>query len=90
MKDVQYIPVKGGEMTTYIFRVVVEPDEDKWSAYCPALLEQGAATWGNTKEEALKHVNEVAHMIIEELIEDGEPIPEDVQVSEEPLISVTV
>jgi len=28
-------------------------------------------------------------MIIHELREDGEPIPEDVQVSEEPLVSVT-
>ena len=44
-------------MTTYVFKVVVEPDEDKWSAYCPALLKQGGSTWGNTKEEALQHIN---------------------------------
>ncbi len=47
-------------MTTYIFKVVVEPDEDKWSAYCPALLQQGAATWGNTEAEALQHIHECA------------------------------
>jgi len=90
MDDYRYIPIKGEQMTTYIFRVVVEPDGDGWHAYCPALLQYAAATWGNTKEEALKHINEVVHMVIDELIEDGEPIPEDVQVSEEPLVSVTV
>ena len=41
-------------MTTYTFRVVVEPEEDRWRAYCPALEAQGAATWGYTQEEALR------------------------------------
>ena len=59
MTDHHYIPIKGSRMTSYIFKVVVEPDEDKWSAYCPALLKQGAATWGDTEEEALKHIHEV-------------------------------
>ena len=77
-------------MTTYIFKVVVEPDEDKWSAYCPALLKEGASTWGNTEEEALQHIHEVVQMIVQELLEDGAPIPEDVLVSKEPLVSVTV
>ena len=77
-------------MTTYIFKVVVEPDEDKWSAYCPALLTQGAATWGNTEEEALKHIQEVVQMVVQTLLEDGEPIPEDVLVSKEPLVSITI
>ena len=26
-------------MKTYLFKVVVEPDEDRRSAYCPALLQ---------------------------------------------------
>ena len=77
-------------MTSYVFKVVVEPDEDAWSAHCPALAKLGAATWGRTREEALKHIDEVVRMIVEELIEDGEPIPEDVQVSEQPLVAVTV
>ena len=68
-------------MKTYLFKVVVEPDEDVWSAYCPALNDLGAATWGTTREEALKHISEVVHLIVAELIEDGDPIPEDVQVS---------
>ena len=77
-------------MTTYIFKVVVEPDEDKWSAYCPALLKYGGATWGDTEEEALKHINEVVQMVVQNLIEEEEPIPEDVLVSKEPLVSITI
>ena len=77
-------------MKTYVYRVVIEPDEDRWSAYCPVLEHLGAATWGNTPEEALKHINEVVQMIVKELVEDGEPIPEDVHVAQEPLVSVTV
>jgi predicted RNase H-like HicB family nuclease len=90
MHNYEYIPIKGTSLRTYLFKVVVEPDEDRWHAYCPTLLKVGAATWGDTKEEALKNINEVVHIIIAELIEDGEPIPEEMPVSEEPLVSVTV
>jgi len=41
-------------MRTYIFKVAIEPDEDKWVAYSPELKDRGGATWGETKEEALK------------------------------------
>ena len=64
-------------MKSYVLRVVVEPDEDRWHAYCPVLEEQGAVTWGYTKEEALKNIQEVIEMIVEELKEDKEPIPEE-------------
>ena len=77
-------------MTTYTFRVVVEPDEDRWRAYCPALEAQGASTWGHTKEEALQHIREVLEMIAAELIEEGKPVPADFAASEEPLVAVTV
>lgn len=73
-------------MQTYSFRVVVEPDNGRWSAYCPALKHLGAATWGNTQEEALKHIHEVVEIIVKELIENGEPIPQDVHISE---VSIT-
>ena len=79
---------------TYVFRVVVEPDEDRWHAYCPALEEYAASTWGYTEEEAFRNIEEVIQMTIEELIEDGKPIPElpkdDVQVFSEPRVLVTV
>ena len=90
MKNKHAIYIKGRGMKTYVFRVVIEPDEDRWSAHCPALQAYGAATWGNTQEEALKHIQEVVQMVVEELLEDGDPIPEDVQVSQEPLVAVTL
>lgn len=82
------------EMKTYIFRVVVEPDEERWFAYCPILEEKGGATWGYTREEALRNIKEVIEVTIAGLIERGEPIPEEpegeVRVFPEPLVAVTV
>ena len=77
-------------MKTYTFKVVVEPDEDRFHAYCPALQQQVAATWGHTEEEALKHIHEVVQMVVEELLKDGESIPAGVEIREETLVSVTV
>jgi predicted RNase H-like HicB family nuclease len=86
-------------MKTYSFKVVVEPDEDAqgnpaWHAYCPALERQGAATSGSTREEALKHINEVVQLVVESMIEHAEALPsestEDVQVTVEPRVTVNV
>ena len=77
-------------MKTYILKIVLEPDEDRWFVCCPILEEKGAATWGYTPEEALKNIREVIEMTIQSMIEHGEPIPEDVEVSSEPLVAVTV
>ena len=68
-------------MKTYTFKVVVEPDEDAlghpaWHAYCPALESIGAATSGRTRDEALKNISQVVHMIVEESLEEGRPLPE--------------
>jgi predicted RNase H-like HicB family nuclease len=77
-------------VTTYMFRVVVEPDEDRWRAYCPALEAQGASTWGHTHEEALQNIREVLEMIAAELVDEGRPVPSDMETSDEPLVAVTV
>ena len=82
------------KMKIYIFKVVIEPDEDRWHAHCPALEEYAAATWGCTEEEAFQNIQEVVQMIVEELIEDEKPIPEfpseEVPVFSEPRVMVTV
>jgi predicted RNase H-like HicB family nuclease len=81
-------------MQTYTFRVVVEPDEGGFHAYCPALRQYGAVTQGATREEALKNINEVVQMIVDELLEDQIPLPagsrDDVEVFEGTRIAVTV
>ncbi len=79
---------------TYAFKVVVEPDEDRWVAYCPTLEKYGASTWGYTKEEALKHIHEVVEMVVDELIEDGVLLPEtpseDVAVFSDSRVAVMI
>jgi len=77
-------------VTTYTLKVVVEPDENRWRAYCSTLEEQGAATWGYTREEALWHIRDVLEMIVAELIEEDRPVPGSVAVLGEPLVAVTV
>jgi predicted RNase H-like HicB family nuclease len=76
-------------MGTYTFKVVVEPDEDAqgnpaWHAYCPALESIGAATSGKTRQEALRKINEVVHMIVQEFIEEGKPLPDLSAISRQP------
>ena len=89
-------------MKTYAFKVVLEkdkwpdePDEKAvWRAYIPVLEEIGAATFGDTQEEALKNMQEVLEVIVDELIEGGKPIPEqpreEVTVFSDPRVAVTV
>ncbi len=80
---------------------MLEPDEDAqgnsaWHAYCPALESLGGATSGRTREEALRNINQVVHMIVQEFVEEGRPLPEGPEVEvedvspEEPRIAVTV
>ncbi|HNR33059.1 MAG TPA: type II toxin-antitoxin system HicB family antitoxin [Candidatus Hydrogenedentes bacterium] len=77
-------------MRSYIIPIVVEADEDRWRAYVPELEARGAATWGYTREEAIRNIQEVAQMVIESLIEDGEPLPTSIRQNEQPAIAVTV
>ena len=77
-------------MKSYVSRVVLEPDEDVWRAFIPELEKGGAATWGKTREEALRNVQEAAQMVIECLLEDGEPLPPRVTEINDPVVVVTV
>ena len=64
-------------MKTYRFLVQMEPDEDVWFVRCPTLERYGAATWGETQEQARKHIQEVLGMVLETMLEEGIPIPEE-------------
>lgn len=81
-------------MKTYAFKVVVEPDEGGYHAYCPALRHLGAVTQGATEDEAFRNIDEVIHMIVDELREEGAPLPdgssEDVEVLEDTRVAVTI
>ncbi len=79
---------------TYSFKVVVEPDGDRWHAYCPALVSAGAATWGYTRDEALRNIQDVVRLVVDSLLENGEALPSEpsdqVQILPEPQVAVIV
>lgn len=76
-------------MKSDVFRVVLEPDEDAWQAHIPELEETGAATRAQSKEEALRNIHEVAQVVLEALLEDGELLPPSVTAIDEPVVAVT-
>lgn len=90
MPEHHRVHIRDKNRHSYVFRVVLEPDEDAWFVHVPALSKLGGATQGRTREEALARINEVIELILEELIEEGEPIPEDVHVSQDPLVAATI
>jgi predicted RNase H-like HicB family nuclease len=59
--------------TPYIFRISVEPDEDRYCAEVPAL--PGCHSWGYSYEEAVKNIKQAVELWIEVKREAGEPIP---------------
>ena len=68
---------------TYALAVVVEPRDRMWHAWCPTLLDYGAATWGATREEALGHLREMVAMVVARLAEAGAPVPEAPETPED-------
>jgi antitoxin HicB len=57
----------------YVYRVVVEPDEDRFFAEIPALA--GCYSWGYTFEEAFENVKEAVEVWLQVKREEGESIP---------------
>jgi predicted RNase H-like HicB family nuclease len=56
-----------------VFRVSVQPDEDRFYAEVPVL--PGCHGWGYSYEEALKNIKEAVELWLEVKREQGEPIP---------------
>jgi predicted RNase H-like HicB family nuclease len=61
-----------------------------YAAYVPELRSLGAATWGYTREEAMKNVQEAAELVIASMISRGEPLPQGIEPSKEPLVAVSI
>ena len=88
------------KMRSYTFKVALEqdkwPDEPDsqaiWRAYIPAL--PCAHAWGDTPKEALENLRNAVDLIIEDMLERGEPIPQEpsaqIKVSNELLLTVNV
>ena len=85
----------GDTVKSYVLKVVVEEDQFEdgsagFSAYCPSL--EGAYTWGVTREQALERIQEATKLILDELRDEGKPIPPDAVLIEieSPAVLVTV
>ncbi len=75
-------------MRIYNYTVVITPDvTGGYVVTCPAL--PGLVTQGETLEEARANAMEAIDLYLEVLLEDGEPIPQDVAPMLEP-VSVQV
>lgn len=62
-------------MTSYDYKVIIEPDETGgYVVTCPSL--QGCYSQGETIEEALENIREVILLCIEDLEAEGEEIPD--------------
>ena len=61
------------ESAGHIFEIVIEPDDDVYYAYCPAL--PGCMTWGHTKEKAFHYMQDAIELHLADMIADGEPVP---------------
>jgi predicted RNase H-like HicB family nuclease len=79
-----------GMARSYVVPIVIEPDEDRWSAYVPSLEDKGAVTWGATRDEAIRNIQEVAQMVVEELLADGEVLPAIVTAFDKPTVSINI
>ncbi len=66
-------------MKSWQFTVVIEPDEDAFHAYVPAL--PGCHTFGATLDETRSNIAEAMELHIDSMLEAGESIP----VEREPL-----
>lgn len=59
---VPYAIIKQKEVVKMKLRIVVEPDEDVYVAYCPEL--PGCVTYGKTEEEARKNIIEAVELYL--------------------------
>jgi predicted RNase H-like HicB family nuclease len=59
---------------TYLFQVDIQQEGDgPWSVWVPGL--PGLASWGHTRGEALRNIQDAAEAYVEDMLEAGEAIP---------------
>jgi predicted RNase H-like HicB family nuclease len=59
-------------MSTHTFTIVIEPDEDMFHGYVPAL--KGCHTFGKTVDETRLHLAEAIELYLEGLVEPNRNI----------------
>jgi len=79
------------EVRSYVFRAeLVEEEDGRWSAGVPDL--PGCATWGHTKEEALRNLRDAVEAYVRDIARAGADVPSSAprDVADEPLVAVTI
>jgi len=66
-------------MRTYKLSVVIEKDADGYFALCPEL--QGCYSQGDSYEEALANIKDAIQLHLEDMVDNGEDIPEVESIS---------
>ena len=74
-------------MKVYNYSVVIEPDENGYHAYVPALV--GCHSFGQTIDGARVNISEAIQLHIESMLEDGEIVPEELEPTFVTKLSVT-
>lgn len=65
---------KEEEKEGFVFEVKIAPENDgRFHAWCPAL--KGCHTWGHTEVEAFLYIKDAVTLYVQDLFDDGEPIP---------------
>ena len=60
------------------YTIIIEKGrEEGFVAKCPAL--KGCVSQGATKDEALRNIKEAMEVYVEALVEDGIPVPQEVE-----------
>jgi|WetSurMetagenome_2_1015567.scaffolds.fasta_scaffold54831_3 predicted RNase H-like HicB family nuclease len=71
---IHYIILWGFTVHNFRFSVVIEKDDEGYSAFCPEL--QGCYAQGETYEEVLDNIKDAIRLHIDDRIESGEKIPQ--------------
>lgn len=66
---------KPSKPAAYQFSVVIEPDEEGFHVFVPAL--PGCHSFGESIEEARKNIIEAIELHVDGLVENGLPVPVD-------------
>jgi len=72
------------------YHVTVDRRGNQWRAVCPALKDHGATLGGETREEALTHIESAIFMIVSEMKSAGVSPPPDQQVIGGILLTVEI
>jgi len=66
-------------MESLKFPIIIEKDSDGYFAFCPDI--EGCYTQGDTYEEVIENIKDVIKLLLEEMNETGQKLPENQNVS---------